>query len=162
MFDRLQKFIRAATGDDGERSAFTRDDPRVAMAALFYHIVEADGVVSDNEIKALRRALKTEFDLDEAELKALLKAGQKADDEAVDLFHFTSVLKRSLDAEQRIGFIELLWELVYADGVRDEMEDNTVWRIAELLGVSGRDRVLMRLRVAERLGADAQADGDEG
>ena len=160
MLDRLQHFIRAVTGDDREQSGFTRDDPRVAMAALFYHIVEADGVVSDNEDRTLRNALKTEFDLDDADLKALLKAGQKADDEAVDLYHFTSVLKRSLDAEHRIGFIELLWELVYADGVRDELEDNTVWRIAELLGVSGRDRVLMRLRVAERHGGEDASKGE--
>lgn len=153
MFDRIQEFLRSVTGESERKAGFTREDPRVAMAALFYHIVEADGVVSESETRTLRNVLKEEFELDDGELKALLAAGRRADDEAVDLYHFTSVLKRSLDAERRIEFIELLWELVYADGVRDELEDNTVWRIAELLGVSGRDRVLMRLRVAERLEA---------
>ena len=55
-----------------------------------------------------------------------------------------------------MAFIELMWELVYADGVRHELEDNVVWRVAELLGVSDRDRVFMRQRAAERAGA-----GDE-
>ena len=70
-----------------------------------------------------------------------------ADDEAVDLYAFTSILKRALDQEQRISFVELLWEVVYADGDRHELEENVVWRIAELLGVSARQRVWARQRV---------------
>ena len=161
MFERIQQFLRSVTGDDEPGSAFTREDPRVAMAALFYHIVEADGVVSDDENRTLQTVLKQEFDLDDAELGALLKAGRRADDEAVDLYHFTSVLKRAFDARQRVDFVALLWEMVYADGVRDELEDNIVWRIAELLGVSGRDRVLARQRVAERVEAADRSAGDE-
>ena len=81
------------------------------------------------------------------------------DGEAVDLYRFTSILMNTMSASDRIGFIEILWEMVYADGVRHELEDNVVWRISELLGVSGRDRVLMRQRVQERLGIEG---GDEG
>lgn len=161
MFDRFQTFLRSVVKDGGKRQEWTRDDPRVAMAALFFHVVEADGVVSDQESQMVRDLLAEEYGLKGSELTALVDAGQQADDEAVDLYGFTSVLKRALDAEQKIGFVELLWELVYADGVRHELEDNIVWRIAELLGVSGRDRVLMRQRVAERVGADSRADADE-
>lgn len=44
--------------------------------------------------------------------------------------------------------IELLWRAVFADGVVNELEDNMVWRTAELLGVSSRDRMILRKRVA--------------
>jgi uncharacterized tellurite resistance protein B-like protein len=37
---------------------------------------------------------------------------------------------------------------VFADGVVNELEDNMVWRTAELLGVSSRDRMILRKRVA--------------
>lgn len=162
MFDRLRHFLREAAGDDSRRKgALTRDDPRVAMAALLFHVVEADGIVSSGETETLRAALREEYDLDDSELEAIIRAGRKADDEAVDLFRFTSVLKRTLDAEQKVGLVEMMWELVYADGIRHELEDNMVWRIAELLGVSGRDRVLMRQRVAERAGTGDQPDGDD-
>jgi uncharacterized tellurite resistance protein B-like protein len=161
MFDRFQQFLRDFAGEGDRKRALTRDDPRVAMAALFFHVIEADGVVSSGETETLRVALREEYDLSDSELEAIVRAGRKADDEAVDLFRFTSVLKRSLDAEQKVGLIELMWELVYADGIRHELEDNMVWRIAELLGVSARDRVLMRQRVAERAGAESQPDDDE-
>ena len=68
----------------------------------------------------------------------MLAAGERADNEAIDLYAFTSVLKRHLDAEARKAFIGLMWEIVYADGELHELEDNTVWRVAELIGVERR------------------------
>ena len=53
----------------------------------------------------------------------------------------------------------MLWEIAFADGSVDEFEENTIWRIAELLGVSTRDRVLLRQRVAEQTPRDAPSDG---
>jgi len=155
MFERLQKFLQGL--DTEESTDFTRDDPRVAAAALFFHVVDADGVVEPAERQKVRELLEKQYGLDGAELQKLIDAGRRAEDESIDFYAFTSVLKRHLDAEQRVDFIELLWELVYADGVRQELEENVVWRVAELLGVSDRDRVLMRQRVAERMGA-----GDDG
>ena len=49
------------------------------------------------------------------------------------------------------------WQLVFADGKVHEFEDNLIWRVAELLGVSARDRVLLRKMVASRLGVEAES-----
>ena len=64
--------------------------------------------------------------------------------ESVDLFGFTNVLCRELDQDGRKRVVEMLWEVVMADGVIHEFESNLVWRTAELLGVSTRDRVTLR------------------
>jgi uncharacterized tellurite resistance protein B-like protein len=70
--------------------------------------------------------------------------------EAVDLYHFTSVIMRSVDEQGRLRIVEMMWELVYADGQVSEFEDNVVWRAADLLGISARDRIELKHRVAER------------
>jgi len=57
---------------------------------------------------------------------------------------------RSVDEEGRRRIIEMMWELVYADGQVSEFEDNVVWRAADLLAVSSRDRIELKHRVAER------------
>jgi uncharacterized tellurite resistance protein B-like protein len=44
----------------------------------------------------------------------------------------------------------MMWELVYADGQVSEFEDNVVWRAADLLAVSSRDRLDLKHRVAAR------------
>ena len=92
----------------------------------------------------------------------MLAAGEQADREAVDLYAFTSVLKRHLDEEARVEFIGLMWEVVYADGELHELEDNTVWRVAELIGVDRRDRIAARQRARQavpgRLSGDSSDD----
>jgi uncharacterized tellurite resistance protein B-like protein len=49
----------------------------------------------------------------------------------------------------------MMWELVYADGQVSEFEDNVVWRAADLLGISSRDRIELKHRVAARQPAAA-------
>jgi hypothetical protein len=58
----------------------------------------------------------------------------------------------------------MMWQIVYADGRRDELEDNLLWRAADLLGVSPQERIALRRRVG---GEDAEpgapaAPGDAG
>jgi uncharacterized tellurite resistance protein B-like protein len=57
-----------------------------------------------------------------------------------------------LDEEGRTRIIEMMWEIVYADGRRDELEDNLLWRAADLLGVSQRQRIELRQRIGAKSG----------
>lgn len=159
MFERIAAFLKELNAspdeDDGD---FSRDDPRLAVAALMYHVIGADGVYSDAEMDRLGDLLQENYALDDATLSRLVAAARAADSEAVDLYQFTSVLMRSLSADERLKFIELLWEIVYSDGENHELEDNLVWRVAELLGVDGRDRVLLRQAVQARIGDDGEAE----
>ena len=63
---------------------------------------------------------------------------------------------RSVNEEGRLRIVEMMWELVYADGQVSEFEDNVVWRAADLLGVSSRDRIDLKHRVRPA----ATSDGD--
>ena len=161
MLERIATFFQSIgrDGADDEKPAFSRDDPRLAAAALMHHVIEADGVLEDVEKQRLAEILRDTYGLDEQRLADLLKAARDADSEAVDLYQFTSVLMRTISADERRQFIEALWEMVYADGVNHELEDNVVWRISELLGVDGRDRVLMRNAVKARVAAE---NGESG
>jgi uncharacterized tellurite resistance protein B-like protein len=157
MLDRLISFVKNLPAADGKRRLRADDDPRIAAAALMFHMVNADGVLQDSEKAKLRSVLAEAYSVSGVELDALVTAGEEADREAIDLYAFTRVLKRHLDADQRIEFIALLWTMAYADGRADELEDNTVWRVAELIGVDSRDRVEARRRVKAGI-ADA-SDG---
>jgi hypothetical protein len=53
-----------------------------------------------------------------------------------------------------------MWELVYADGQVSAFEDNVVWRAADLLGVSSRDRIDLKHRIAERQPVPARDGSD--
>ncbi|MCQ8781942.1 tellurite resistance TerB family protein [Mangrovibrevibacter kandeliae] len=150
MLDGFKEFLRGLGEVHSDAAAYGMDDVRVAAAALLFHVGSADGVVTEEERRLLRVLLADEFGLDPREAERIARAGREADAEAVDLFHFTSIVKNHLDEDRRIRFVELLWDMTYADGSVHELEDNLVWRIAELIGVSSRDRMLMKQRVAAR------------
>ena len=61
------------------------------------------------------------------------------------------MLRRHLDATARVEFIGLMWDVVYSDGELHELEDNTVWRVAELIGVERQDRIAARQRARRNM-----------
>ncbi len=143
MFERVLSFLKELPGG-GDNSVPREDDPRIAAAALMYHVMNADGVMEDAEWERIKDLLSEAYGVAGQELDELLAAGKKADLEAVDLYQFTSVLKRHLDAEARLEFIRVMWEVVFADGELHELEDHTLWRVAELIGIDRRDRIHAR------------------
>ena len=154
MFERVLSFLKDLPAGGSARN--NADDPRVAASALLYHVMSADGVRQDAEWEQFKAALAESYSISGDELDALAAAGERADNEAVDLYAFTSVLKRQLDPDARKAFIGLMWEIVYADGELHELEDNIVWRVAELMDVERHDRV------EERRKAAAEAPGATG
>jgi uncharacterized tellurite resistance protein B-like protein len=161
MLDRLISFLKSLPDAGTDRRPPSADDPRVAAAALMFHVVNADGVLEDSEKSQLRQTLSRAYSLTGGALDALVKAGEDAEREAIDLYAFTRVLRRELDAEARLKFIGLLWEMAYADGRADELEDNAVWRIAELIGVDSRDRIAARQRIKASISGASDGPGVE-
>ena len=150
MFDIVKKFVTDLATQE-EPKDFIHDKMQLAEAALMYHVIAVDGVIREAEKTRMLELLSQQFNLNEEETKALAIDAKTADHEAIDLYSFTSVLKRALDEEDRIKIIEHLWEMVFADGELHELEDNIVWRIAELLAVDSRNRVLLKQRVWKRV-----------
>jgi len=149
MLRAIRELISELTGEAPPKT-FAADDQRLAVAALLVHIVAVDGVVHDAERDTLRRILAEHYGLTTEDTDALVEEAKRRDDEAVDLYGFTSVLKRSLGEDERRQVIGMMWEIIYADGDVSEFEDNIVWRIAELLGVPSRDRIEMKRDAKQR------------
>lgn len=149
MLRSLTDFIAEIAGGGREASAFAENDYRLAAAALLVHVVTIDGVIGAEEMAKLRGLLAARFTLSEGDAETLLDAAIARDAEAVDLYGFTSVLNRAMDEEGRRRVVEMMFEVAYADGGLTEFEDNLVWRAAELLNVSSRDRVEIRKRVRD-------------
>jgi uncharacterized tellurite resistance protein B-like protein len=158
MLDSLRNFISDLTGGQKHPGRFEENDYRLAAAALLIHASTVDGKMSGAERDKLRAVLKSRFSLDAAATEELIDGGTLAEHEAVDLYHFTSLLNRTLDEAGRLGIVEMMWEVVFADGRATEFEDNLMWRAADLLGVSSRDRIELRRRVAAER-ADSESDG---
>ena len=153
MLDSLRDLVRRFGAHETEVH-FSADDSRLAVAALLVHSMTIDGVTSETERAKLEDLLTRRCGISGPDLDLLVKDATEAENDAVDLYRFTSVLKRHMSEQERIHVVENLWEIAYADGASTEFEENLVWRVAELLGISARDRISRKRFVAENKSVD--------
>ena len=147
MFESFKSFIAEFVDGAKHPDQFAEDDYRLAAAAMLVHAAAIDGEMSQSERDKLHAVIKQRFALDDVTTDELITKATAAEHEAVDLYHFTHQLNRALDDDGRAKIVEMMWEIVYADGQRDELEDNLIWRAADLLGVSANERIALRRRV---------------
>jgi uncharacterized tellurite resistance protein B-like protein len=151
MLDGLRQFIADVVSPTAQDDrVFDDTGYRLAATALLIHVISIDGQPSEVEKRKLHSLIESRFGLAPGAADRLIASATQVEGEAVDLYHFTSVIMRSVDEAGRLRIVEMMWELVYADGQANEFEDNVVWRAADLLGVSSRDRIDLKRRVASR------------
>ena len=146
MFEKIIEFLSPTSTGDRAR-ALSEQELRLAAAALLVHVSMVDGEYSEEEQDKLKTILKDRFSLSAHEVSTLLAKAEREERDAVDIYGFTSILARELDQEGRQKIVEMLWQVTYADGIVHEFENNLVWRSAELLGVSTRDRIRLKKKV---------------
>ncbi|MFL6797286.1 MAG: TerB family tellurite resistance protein [Xanthobacteraceae bacterium] len=154
MFQGFRKFLSDVAAGSKHPTHFERNDYRLAAAALLVHAAAIDGTVSAAERAKLHDVIRAQFGLDQADAEELVSEATEAEHDAVDLYHFTSLLNRSLNEGGRQRIVEMMWEVVYADGRVTEFESNLMWRAADLLGVSSRERIELGQQVARQLGSE--------
>ena len=151
LWTKLKNLVEGIDGDESRVKDLHEEELRLASGALLITAGGIDGNFDPDERRKVKILLQRRFDLQPDELRRLFEDASAEERDAVDLYRFTSVLCRELDQDGRKRIVEMLWEVVMADGVVDEFESNLVWRVAELIGVSTRDRVTLRKMVEARL-----------
>jgi uncharacterized tellurite resistance protein B-like protein len=152
MLAELKEFLSELIDGQKPQDQFAETDYRRAAAALMVHVATLDGDLDETRRGKLHAILEAQYGLDAAATDELIAEATQDDREAVDFYRFTSLLMRALDEAGRLRVVEMLWEMVYADGGVSEFEQNVMWRVADLLAVSSRDRIALRERVAAAQG----------
>ena len=153
----FKNLIDRVAGEEQPARNLREEELRLAAAALLVRASVIDGKIDASERRKIKTLLLERFEIEGEAVRSLLVEAVIREHESVDLYRFTSVLCRELDQDGRKRIVEMLWEVVMADGIVHEFESNLVWRAAELLGVSTRDRVILKQAVARRAGSPSTA-----
>ncbi len=153
MIDRIKRLF-AAAGSPAPESAPANgvDELHLAAAALFAEVAMSDEGFDDAERAVVRDLVAEKFGLSQSAAAALVIAGESHAADSNHLMGFTRVIKDNYSPRERIELIEMIWEVVYADGALHDHEDSLLRRIAGLIYVSDRDRGEARKRVLARAG----------
>ena len=121
-----------------------------AAAGLLVEAALLDGDYHDEEKQRIEILLRERFELDQSETTKLMTAAEEAAADRVELHTITKTVRNHFSEEERVKMIEMLWEVVYADGDLDDFEANMMRSVTGLLYVSDRESGDARKRVLAR------------
>jgi uncharacterized tellurite resistance protein B-like protein len=148
MIERLKTWLKEAEAP-GESD---RDGLKLAIAALLMEAAEVDGSLDARERGVVVRLLEERFTLDHGTADRLAEVAERKAEQSTQLFGLARIINERLSHQRRVELLEMLWEVAYADGTLDPLEDSLLRRVGGLIDVSDHERGEARLRVLKRLG----------
>jgi len=148
VLDRLLDFLTGRAQPAADTAA---GELALAVTALMIEAARMDDDFDAGERATIESLLAARFDLAPAELGRLIASAESAVRESTQFFPFTREICNRMTPEARVQLIEMLWRVAYADGVVDAQEEALLRRIAGLIHVSDRDRVLARRRALSEI-----------
>ena len=122
-----------------KKSKNVKDEKRlVLICALFIHAAKMDENYTDKEKSIILKALSDISDNKEINLKFILEEAEKKENQSNQILEFTREVKNS-EKKFRIKILEVLWKIIYSDGVSDMYESSLMRRLSGLLYVTDKE-----------------------
>jgi len=118
----------------------------VLIAALLVHAARIDENYSESEKKIIKESLINLLNINSDKVDKLLIEAEKIEEESNQIVEFTKEVKK-YSMESRLNIIEVIWKIVYSDGVSDNYESNLIRRICGLLYVSDKDNGIIKTKI---------------
>ena len=122
------------------------DNKNILVAALLIHAAKMDENYTNIEKKIIKKALMSLNNISETQSEEIIKLAEKEEEESNQIVKFTGEVKK-YSMEYRLKIIEVIWKIVYSDGVTDNFESNLIRRICGLLYVSDKDNGIIKNKI---------------
>ena len=139
MLSLLKQMFDTDAHDPHGPGEHTVDELHLAAAVLLVETARMDDSVDEDEHQVIVDLVKTRFDLADEEVGAVVELADRVAHDSVELSRFTRRIRDGFDHAERVEMIEMLWRVVYADGVVHDHEANLLRRVAGLLYVSDQE-----------------------
>ena len=118
----------------------------ILIAALLIHAAKIDENYTDIEKEIIKKALVDINSINTNQAEKLIMHAEKKEEEQNQIVEFTREIKK-YSMEFRLKIIEVIWKIVYSDGVGDSYESNLIRRICGLLYISDKDNGIIKTKV---------------
>ena len=113
-------------------------DKITLVCSLLVHAAKIDENYTEKEKKIILSALTQLYNKNEDELIKVLEQAEKLENQSNQILKFTKAVK-DYDKNFRLKVIEIMWKIIYSDGVSDIYESNLMRRLSSLLYISDRE-----------------------
>lgn len=146
MFHSLSNFFQEKMGPAAGQ-AEDRNHLQVATVALLLEAAHADSEFSEEEKEAIARMVGARFNLNEDQTDELLHVADSERQGSGDLYQFARLINDNFTRARKLAVLELLWQVVYSDGVLEAHEDALMHKMGTMLGVRHEELMALKLKV---------------
>ena len=114
---------------------------QLAAACILLSVADADEVLEDKELEIISEILQEFFTINKNNTTSLLDEATQTWQESTDLFQFGTQLNQNFSHDDKLDFINCVFEVAYADGDLHYLEHHTVKKIANILQLH-RDEII--------------------
>ena len=148
MIDLVKKFFdrrpeNLPTDNKRERP----HDIRMATCALLLEMANIDDEFTESERENIILILRSNYNLPDQDVTALIEATEEELKGSIDLWRFTTLINKNYSIEEKIQIIEMVWKIAYADGRLGKHEDYLVHKLANLLRLTHKQLIETKLKI---------------
>ena len=151
MLNRIKTLL--ASGPSAEPEA-EHERIQVATCVLLLEMAHTDGEFHAMEGALIQDLLQHKFDLSETATAELMEYARQERETSLDLYQFARQINENFTLEEKLEVMDVLWRIIYADGVLDKYEDYLVRQLATLLRLSHRQMIDAKVKVLDEVHPD--------
>ena len=114
----------------------SRDSNLELLCGLMIEAANSDGDIGAEEIQKIRESLTNTFKENPEEIDSVLERSIQNSNNSKSLYYYSSKINKNYSDEKKIKLIEILWEIVLADGQIHDYESSIIRRLSGLLYIS--------------------------
>ncbi|GAB6054510.1 TerB family tellurite resistance protein [Magnetospira thiophila] len=147
MNKKLEKLFEGPLENNG-KVEFT--SLQIAVGGLLVKAAQSDAHFHDLEKEAIHGLLATRFNLTPAQVDALLVEVEEVLAGPHGIYSCSMVVMDELASEDRVRLLEMVWEVMFADGILHNFEAGLMQRLSPLLDIDANQMLEIRDRVHNR------------
>ena len=148
----LKSFLNLFNQPKSNKNTKGIEDDLMLVGGILLEAAAIDGKIDNIEIYKIKNSLINFFEINEEKSNYIVNKCLEKVDEPNSLHYFTSKIKKGFGYDKKIKLIEILWEIILADGKIHDFESSLIRRLSSLLYVSDVDCGNAKKRVSTKTG----------
>ncbi len=144
MLNRIKQLFDAQM--DVEHASSAPSCINKAVAALLIEVSRADYELTETERQSVISAVQQTFAASTEELDELISLAEAEVEKSISMYQFTQLVNEHYSYEQKLQLISGMWQVAFSDGELSKYEDHLIRRVADLIYVSHKDFIRLKLR----------------
>ena len=151
MLKKIADFFSTSISiETGHQPADIDHNIKVATCALLIEMASIDNEFDPVEKKRIVGYFRDNFGLTENEISRLFDLAKEQLDTRIDLWGFTNLININYSIEQKMQVIEMIWEVIYADGRLSAHEDYLMHKLYKMLNLTHSQMIEAKLKALKR------------